>query len=70
MHELLNIYSINEMLDLHKQRYEYTHVRDQIVQNFTSLDSADEDIDPICFKEKYWELIKLDFVELIDKANL
>ena len=69
LHELLNFYSINEMLDLHKQRYEYTHLRDQIINNFTSFDSADEDIDPICFKGKYWELIKLDFVELIEKAN-
>ena len=69
LHELLNIYSINEMIELHKQRYEYTHERDQIIKNFTSFDSADEDIDPICFKGKYWELIKLDFVELIEKTE-
>ena len=70
LHELLNIYSINEMLELHKRRYEYTHERDQIINNFTNFDSADEDIDPICLKGKYWELIKLDFVELIEKLKL
>lgn len=67
LHELLNIYTINEMLELHKRRYEYTHERDQIISNFTNFDSANEDIDPICLKGKYWELIKLDFVELIEK---
>ena len=66
LHELLNFYSINEMLEVHKNRYEYTHERDQIIRNFTYFDSADEDIDPICFKGKYWELIKLDFIEQIE----
>ena len=58
------------MLELHKRRYEYTHERDQIINNLTNFDSADEDIDPICLKGKYWELIKLDFVELIEKLKL
>ena len=69
LHELLNIYSIIEMLDLHKQRYEYTHEQGQIIKNFTNFDLADEDFDPVCFKGKYWELIKLDFVELIEKTK-
>ena len=69
LHELLNIYSINKMLEVHKERYEYTHERYQIIKNFTHFSSADEDIDPVCFKGKYWELIKLDFVELIEKLK-
>ncbi|NDV70263.1 nucleotidyl transferase AbiEii/AbiGii toxin family protein [Dysgonomonas sp. 25] len=64
LHELLNTYSISQMLELHKQRHEYTHERDQIIANFTDFASADEDIDPICLKGKEWELIKLDFVEM------
>ncbi len=69
LHELLNTYSILEMLDLHKRRYEYTHDRDQIIANFTDFSSADEDIDPICLKNKEWELIKLDFVELMEELK-
>lgn len=69
LHELLNTYSITEMLDLHEQRYEYTHDRNQIIANFTNFTSADEDIDPICLKNKEWELIKLDFVELINSKK-
>jgi Predicted nucleotidyltransferase len=63
LHELLKIYSISEMLELHKQRNEYTHERDQIITNFTNFSAADKDINPICLKKKEWELIKLDFVE-------
>lgn len=69
LHELLNTYTISQMLDLHQQRYEYTHDRKQIISNFTNFSSADEDIDPICLKGKEWELIKLDFVEIIESFN-
>jgi len=65
LHDLLTIYSIPQMLDLHQQRHEYTHDRDQIITNFVDFFSADEDIDPVCLKGKVWELIKLDFVETI-----
>jgi len=65
LHELLKTYSISEMLKLHEQRYKYTHDRNQIIANFTDFSSADNDIDPICLKGKEWELIKLDFVEMI-----
>ena len=65
LHELLNTYTIPEMLELHKKRYEYTHDREQIIADFVDFSSADKDIDPICLKGKEWKLIKLDFVELM-----
>ena len=65
LHELLNIYTISQIIDLHQQRHEYIHDRDQIIANFTDFISADEDIDPICLKGKEWELVKLDFVEML-----
>lgn len=69
LHEILNTFSITEVLDIHKERHEYTHNRNQIIDNFTNFTAADEDINPICLKNKEWELIKLDFVELIEKAD-
>jgi len=66
LHDLLQSYNINQMLDLHQQRYPYTHDRDLIIQNFTSFEQADEDFNPICFKGKYWEFIKEDFEEIIN----
>ncbi|WP_432221767.1 nucleotidyl transferase AbiEii/AbiGii toxin family protein [Flavobacterium sp. TMP13] len=67
LHDLLQSYDISQMLDLHKQRYPYTHDRDLIIQNLTSFEQADEDFNPICFKGKYWEFIKEDFEEVILK---
>lgn len=69
LHEILNTFSIFEILDIHKERHEYTHNRNQIIDNFTKFTAADEDINPICLKNKEWELIKLDFVELIEKTD-
>lgn len=67
IHDLLQSYNINQMLDLHERRYPYTHDRILIIQNFTSFQQADEDFNPICFKGKYWEFIKEDFEEVIHK---
>ena len=61
--ELLNTYSIEQMITLHKQRYPYNHDEKLIRENFVDFERADEDFTPICLKGKHWELIKLDFVE-------
>ena len=67
LHDLFESYDISQMLDLHKQRYPYTHDRELIIQNFTSFKQADLDFNPICFKGKYWEFIKEDFEEIINE---
>jgi hypothetical protein len=46
------------MLDLHQQRYPYSHDADLIVHNFEFFELADEDFNPICSKGKYWEFIR------------
>lgn len=68
LHALLDSYSITQMIELHEQRYPYTHNKDLIIQNFTNFDQADDDFDPICYKGKYWEFIKEDF-EILLKNN-
>ncbi|WP_438965366.1 nucleotidyl transferase AbiEii/AbiGii toxin family protein [Flavobacterium sp.] len=67
LHELFENYSLSQMLDLHEQRYPYTHDRDLIIQNFTDFSIADDEFNPICFKGKYWEFIKEDIEEIIVK---
>jgi hypothetical protein len=68
LHDLLDSYNIMQMIDLHEQRYPYTHNKDLIIQNFTNFDLADDDFNPICYKGKYWEFIKEDF-EVLLKNN-
>jgi hypothetical protein len=65
LHELLRSHDLSQMLDLHEQRYPYSHDKDLIIKNFTSFEQADQDFNPICFKGKYWEFIKEDFEEII-----
>ena len=61
--ELIEKYSIEQMIALHEQRYPHGHDEKLIRQNFVDFKRADEDFTPICLKGKHWELIKLDFVE-------
>jgi Uncharacterized conserved protein len=67
LHELLDRYSIERMLELHEERYPYTHSRGVIIENFTDFDRADDDFDPICFRGKFWESVKIDFCDEISK---
>jgi hypothetical protein len=60
IHELMNKYAIDEMIDLHKQRFEWTHNRELIIKNFTDFQLADDDFDPLCLKNKEWIYIKED----------
>ena len=69
LHELLESYSIPQMIRLHEERYPYTHDTNEILQNLTNFKIVDNDFEPICLKGKYWELIKLDFVEAIEKLS-
>ena len=64
IHELLDHYSIDEMIVLHSERYPYDHDEQTIRDKFTDFAQADDDLDPICIRGKFWEIIKLDLVEL------
>ena len=60
LHELLNQYTITDMINLHKQRFEWTHDEPLIQNNFAEFAEADLDLDPICLKNKEWVFIKED----------
>jgi hypothetical protein len=65
LHELLTKYNMNEMIALHKQRFEWTHDEALIRQNLTAFSEADLEPDPLCLKGKYWEFIKDDLAEAL-----
>lgn len=68
LHDLLPKYDIKKMLSLHKQRSEYTHDEEKILQNFIDFTSADDDFDPVCLKGKYWEFIKEDIQAAVNRS--
>lgn len=67
LHELLEEYKIDDMVELHKIRYPDNHEEETIRTNFTDFDKADNDFDPICLRGKHWELIKLSFIRALSK---
>lgn len=67
IHELLEHFTISEMLDFYEKRYPYSYSRNEVINKLTSFSEADYDFDPICLKSKYWELIKLDIHEIIER---
>src|SRR5690606_17949517 len=69
LHELLPKYDIQTMIDLHQQRYPYTHDKGLIIKNFTDFELADDEFDPVCLRGKYWEFIKEDIVEAVDQYS-
>jgi predicted nucleotidyltransferase component of viral defense system len=69
LHELLDRYSIDQMIALHARGYEWTHNEELIKANFTDFRQADEDFDPICLKGKEWPFIKEDFEETVNNNS-
>lgn len=67
LHEFLSEFGIGKMLELHEERYPYSHDKDLILKNFIDFSSADDDFDPICLHGKYWEFIKEDIEEAVNK---
>lgn len=65
LHELLENFSISQMLDFYHERYPYSYSKSEILNKLTDFSEADTDLDPICLKQKYWELINLFFIRFI-----
>lgn len=65
IHELSGKFTINDMISFHQQRYPYAHDEEMIKKNLTCFSAADNDFDPVCLRGKYWEIIKLDIVEML-----
>ncbi len=66
LHELKDQYNIKDMLAFHLKRYPYTHNEKQIINNFVDFKEANDDFDPVCLRDKYWEFIKLDLIDFVN----
>ncbi len=63
IHELLEKFSLNNIMTFYEKRYPYSYSREELLKKFTDFEHADKDFDPICMKDKTWEFIKLDLEE-------
>ena len=70
IHELLSLFSLEEMIGFYIERYPYGYSREEIIKKATDFKLADDDFNPICLRGKYWEIIKLDLIEEVEKLSL
>jgi predicted nucleotidyltransferase component of viral defense system len=70
IHELIDYYTPENMLNLHEQRYPYSHDRALIKANFTNFSEADELYDPTCLRGKIWDVIKFDITKFANGIKL
>jgi len=66
IHELLDYLSLEQMLALHAERYPYNHDKSTLINKLVDFQFADDDLNPICLKGEYWELIKIDLSEVVE----
>lgn len=67
IHELLESYTLDEMIDFYLIRNPYGYSKDELLMKIVDFSNAEDDFTPSCYKEKVWELIKLDFEKLVKK---
>lgn len=65
LHELLEMFTLDEMMSFYRKRYPYSHSKSEILNKVVDFSAADDDFLPNCYRGKIWELIKLDFEDLI-----
>ena len=65
VHELLELFSLNEMIDFYIKRNPYGHTKDKLLTKIIDFSVAEDDFTPNCYKDKIWEIIKLDLEDLI-----
>jgi len=67
IHELLETFTLDEMLGFYLKRNPYGYSKDELLAKIIDFSVAEEDFTPNCYKDKVWELIKLDFEKLVKK---
>jgi hypothetical protein len=67
IHMLLEQFNLKQLIGFYKKKYPYGFSEAVLRNQLANFDSADSDFDPVCLKGKYWELIKLDLIELVKK---
>ena len=67
IHELLGTFTLDEMIDFYLKRNPYGFSKDELLVKVVDFSDAEDDFIPNCYREKVWELIKLDIEKLVHK---
>lgn len=64
IHELLEKFEINTLFAYYLKRYPYSASREDLIEKLVDFEIADDEFTPNCYKDKDWDIIKLDFIDL------
>jgi len=64
IHELLEKFEINTLFEYYLKRYPYSASREDLIEKLVDFELADDEFTPNCYKDKDWDIIKLDFIDL------
>lgn len=67
IHELLESYTLDEMIEFYLIRNPYGYSKDELLIKVVDFSNAEDDFTPNCYREKVWELIKLDIEKSLKK---
>jgi len=67
VHELLETYSLDEMLNFYIKRNPYGHSKEELLVKIIDFSVAEYEFTPNCYNDKDWEIIKLDLEYLVKK---
>jgi len=67
IHELLETFSLDDLLDFYLKRNPYGFTKSELTTQITNFSIAEDDFTLNCYRNKDWEIIKLDFEDLIKK---
>jgi len=67
VHELLETYSLDEMLNFYIKRNPYGHSKEELLVKVLDFSVAEYEFTPNCYNDKDWEIIKLDLEYLVKK---
>ena len=66
IHEMLERYELKVLLGWFSKRYPYLEAKD-VIKGLTYYNRADDEADPVCFKGKFWDLIKIDLEAMVQE---
>lgn len=65
IHELLELFTLNEMIGFYKKRNPFGYSESELLTQMSNFSVAEDDFTPNCLRGKVWEIIKLDFEDLV-----
>lgn len=66
IHELLNTFSLQELIDLHNRWQPYDSGETRLLRKLIDFTAADGQPDPKCLKNKNWDSIKFDIISIVE----